>query len=257
MLKPKKPHALIQVNEETDCLMVVDLQETFMPAGGLAVPQGNLIVPTIKRVLPAFPNKRLRVASKDRHIKGHVSIATSYNDVAPFQAISYQDSLAEGFAAKLGPRLELEPYQDYLRRCRGQMQIVWPEHGLAGTDEAELHPDLPESTFGYVLIKGADKYCDSYSAFKDNLGRRTEMTDVLRDRGVQRIFMVGLAFDFCVGWSAEDAVDDSFEVYVIADAVKSVDLPPRDGKPGSVAATVETLFRKGVRIIQSTDLIAA
>lgn len=245
----------IIINPETDALLVIDVQPTFMPGGGLPIMGGQYVVPVIRdRLMSLFP-KRRRFASKDRHPRGHISLASSYEGIRPMTQLMstrHDDSLVRRAPHAKFSTAELV---EYLAKVPGQ--ILWPDHAIAGQDEAELHPDLPESEFGYVLVKGTDPACDSYSAFFDNLHRPTELADVLRDRGVRRVFVCGLAFDFCVAWTALGAVECGFETYVIEDATRAVDIPAGPATPGSVEATREIFERDGVKVVNSDDLALA
>jgi nicotinamidase/pyrazinamidase len=135
-------------------------------------------------------------------------------------------------------------------------QTLWPDHGIAGTAEAELHPDLVTTGLDLILRKGTNPAIDSYSAFREN--DRTTVTGLegwLRARGVKRVFLAGIATDFCVAWSAIDAANAGFETYVIEDATRPVAVPVGDGRTTVDLARADML-KAGVRIITSADLIA-
>ncbi len=263
----------IIIDPETDALIVVDMTKTFMEGGGLAVKGGRALVAIILSILTFFARK-LRIATKDRHPWGHITFASSYIGIASYARFSVPGQcpwlvrneqgllvgvtveVHEGDAVRtttitrdhLAPhaKFNLDDLADYLGKV-GSM-ILWPDHGIAGTDEAELHPDLLESLFGYILVKGLDPTRDSNGAFFDNAGRPTELADVLRARGVKRVFVCGLAFDFCVAYTAEGAALCGFEVYVIGDATEAVRLP------GSVETTIKMFERRNIKTIVASQL---
>ncbi|MBI4434254.1 isochorismatase family protein [Candidatus Uhrbacteria bacterium] len=244
--------------EPTDALLVIDVMKTFMPGGGLAVPAGHEVVPVIKRVVPAFP-KRRRIATKDRHPRGHISLASSYFGAEPMTSITKLSAwIVRGDGAQLAAQAKFgwDDLLAYLGRCG--TQVLWPDHAIAGTAEAELHPDLggrvsgAEEEFGYVLVKGTDPREDSYSGFKGNAGTPTELADVLHDRCIQRIFCCGLALDYCVRFTAEDGRAAGFEVVVIEDATRAVGFPE-----GSAEATRQSFTEKGIRLVQSDQIVSA
>lgn len=240
--------------EPTDALLVIDVMRTFMPGGGLAVPGGHEVVPVISRVMPLFP-KRRRVAKKERHMRGHIALASSYRGIAPKTMMTFE--LLHRRVYEVGVTQVLAPHAKFtMRDLREYLEAVgafmlWDDHSIAGTDEAELHPDLPESEFGYVLITGLDPREHAYSACRGDAGTPTELMDVLRDRGITRVFCCGLAFDYCVGWTAVFLVDEGFQVVVIENATRSVGVPP-----SSVQDMHERFRVKGVRVAQSSQLVA-
>lgn len=251
---------------EHDALLVIDVQPTFMPGGGLPVPGGDKIIPMIRRTMRKFSWER-RIATKDRHPRGHISLASSYIGRAVMSEVragSVEGLLGrENFLAvckqPLAPHAKFTPEQleGYLRRVGSQ--VLWPDHAIAGTAEAELHHGLDigqigttaEAVFAYVLVKGTHPCEDSYSGFKGNAGTPTELADVLRDRGITRIFVCGLALDYCVRYTAEDGKAAGFEVVVIEDATRAVGFPK-----GSVEATRTSFREKGIRLVQADQLVA-
>lgn len=261
--------------QPTDALLVIDVQPTFMPGGGLPVPGGEQVMPVIReRLMPKFAQSA-RIATKDRHPRGHISLASSYSGREPMAEVVIGATDDSGQVLLFGTRTRgnyeslrvqdlarqakftLDDLACYLRRCGGQ--VLWPDHAIAGTAEAELHPGIsfetvgcgPEVGFGYVLVKGTDPREDSYSGFKGNAGTRTELADVLRDRGITRIFCCGLALDYCVRYTAEDGRAATFEVVVIEDATRAVGFPK-----SSVEATKRSFAEKGIRLVQSSQLVA-
>ncbi|HWU77375.1 MAG TPA: bifunctional nicotinamidase/pyrazinamidase [Rhodanobacter sp.] len=185
-------------------LIVVDLQPDFMPGGALACHQGDTIIEGIDLLLR---QRRFRhvVATQDWHPRGHISCASSHPGRAPFEQIT----------------------------LHGQPQTLWPEHCVQGTPGAELHPTIDWSTLDAVIRKGNDPAVDSYSAFRANHdphGRRpsTGLAGWLRDRGVDEVFVCGLARDVCVLWTAQDAVALGFKASLLWDLSRPV-TPDHDG----------------------------
>jgi nicotinamidase/pyrazinamidase len=164
-----------------------------MPGGSLAVPEGAAIVPAVNRLLDAFENV---VLTQDWHPPGHISFASAHPGKRPFETIPLA----------YGP------------------QVLWPDHCVQGSAGAALHPGLAASRAQLVIRKGYHRHCDSYSAFVEaDRKTQTGLAGYLRERGIARVFAVGLATDFCVAWSALDARRAGFEVGVIADACRGID----------------------------------
>lgn len=262
----------LKIDPETDVLVVVDPQATFMPGGGLPVLGGHGIMDKILKILRLFPREN-RFASQDWHPYGHVSLASSYNldfplsggkKLAPYNYLTYNDvqnwtEKSNGLAPHAG--FSVAQLQEYLRKVGGQM--LWPDHGIQGTKEAELHPDFKPDDFIYVQRKGTNPAKDSYSAFFDNGGKEEDMTGLFRaikERRpyVKRVFLVGLAYDFCVGWSAQDATEKlGLETIVVKDATRPVAIPADAAKdyPGSVASTDIFFNTYGVRVVHDTETL--
>ena len=180
-------------------LLVVDVQLDFLPGGALAVAGGGGILAPLARLLESgrFP---VVVATQDWHPPGHVSFASSHPGQAPFATV--------------------ELY--------GRPQVLWPDHCVQGTPGAALHPSLPTTPLAALVRKGMDPAVDSYSAFRNNWDARGErpatgLAGYLRERGVDELWLVGLARDYCVLWSAEDAADAGFRVTVLWDLTRPVD----------------------------------
>jgi len=203
---------------------VVDVQPTFMPGGELAVADGAAVVPVINRLLAGrFAHA---FATQDWHPPGHLSFASAHPGRQPYESIEL-------------------PYGP---------QVLWPDHALQGTANAGLHPGLDTSRIEVIIRKGCDRKVDSYSAFFENDHRTpTGLDGWLRSRGMTRIFLAGLATDFCVAWSAEDAVRLGFEVVVIEDACRGIGLPVA-GERSTLNQAHDRLAALGVRFISSTDL---
>lgn len=243
----------IQVNPLADAILTVDVQTTFMPGGGLPVKDGDQVVPVVLKTEALFPRWR-RFATLDQHPIGHISLASSYHGIAPGYKLTEEE--VAGWTAGnhringLRALFTLEELKAYLAVVK--FQILWSEHGIIGTPEAELHPALSRDRYAHVQIKGPDPLCDSYSGFRDNLGRSTGLAGWMYPQYTRKLFLQGLAGDFCVGLTAIDAVKEGFaEVFVIEDATRSVDLP------GTVAKMNSDLYRHGVQVIESSQLVAA
>ncbi len=203
---------------ERDILLVVDIQNDFCPGGSLAVPRGDEVIPPINAVAAQFPHV---VLTQDWHPRGHLSFASSHPGRKPFQTIEVS------YGA----------------------QVLWPDHCVQGTAGAALRDDLRIPHAELVLRKGYHREIDSYSAFYENDRRTaTGLAGYLRERGFSRVFLAGLAFDFCVRYSAEDARREGFEVVVIEDACRSIDVD------GSAAATRQLLRELGVRCVSADTL---
>jgi nicotinamidase/pyrazinamidase len=202
----------------TDALLVIDVQNCFIPGGSLAVKGGDEIVPLINQIAKAFENV---VITQDWHTADHVSFASSHPGTKPFEMM------------KLG-------YGD---------QVLWPDHCVQGTEGAAVHKDLNIPQAQLVIRKGFHKDVDSYSAFLE-ADRKTEtgLAGYLKGRGIKRVFLVGLATDYCVAWSALDARRFGFEAAVIEDACRGIDLN------GSIAKAWADMKEAGVQRVQSGDI---
>ncbi len=203
---------------EDDVLAVIDVQNCFVPGGTLPVPDGDKIIPIINRLAPAF---RHVVLTQDWHTPGHVSFASSHPGKKPFDAVP----LAYG------------------------NQVLWPDHCIQGTPDADLHKDLRIPHAALIVRKGYRPQVDSYSAFLEaDRKTMTGLTGYLRERGLKRVFFVGLATDFCVAWSALDARRAGFEAVVIEDATRGIDAG------GSLGRAWADMTSAGVRRIQSSQI---
>ena len=196
-----------------NALILVDLQNDFCPGGTLAVPDGDLVIPTVNDLQKKFD---LVVATQDWHPADHGSFAASHPGKKPGDAID----------------------------LAGLPQILWPVHCVQETPGAELHPRLERSAIDCVFRKGEDPLTDSYSGFFDN-GRRksTGLGEYLKSRGVASVYVCGLATDYCVKCTALDSVQLGFETFLFKDACRGVNL-----KPGDVQRAVKEMLAKGVRI---------
>lgn len=205
--------------EPNDVLLVVDVQNGFMPGGNLAVPKGDEIVPTINRLTDRFHNV---ILTQDWHTPGHISFASSHPGKQPFEkiALSYGE------------------------------QVLWPDHCVQGSRDADFHVALSVARAQLIIRKGFHPLVDSYSAFLE-ADRRTAtgLTGYLRDRGLTRVFLCGLATDFCVAWSALDARRFGFKALVLEDACRAIDVN------NSLAQAWRAMLESGVERAQSTGLV--
>ncbi len=206
--------------DAASALLVIDVQNCFLPGGSLAVKDGEQVVPVINRIAKGFSNV---VLTQDWHTDGHVSFATSHSGKKPFETVD----LSYG------------------------KQVLWPEHCVQGTESAALSKDLAIAHAGLVIRKGFNKNVDSYSAFTEADGKTTTgLAAYLKARKVKKVFLAGLATDFCVAWSALDARKARFETWVIEDACRGIDTQ------GSLAKAWADMKQAGVKRIQSGDIAA-
>jgi nicotinamidase/pyrazinamidase len=194
-------------------LLIVDIQNDFCPGGNLSVARGDEVVPLINSLAARFAHV---VLTQDWHPRGHLSFASSHPGKAPYQTIE----VAYG------------------------TQVLWPDHCVQGTAGAAFREDLAVPHAELVLRKGYHREIDSYSAFYENDRKtRTGLAGYLHERGFKRVFLAGLAFDFCVRYSAEDAHREGFEAIVIEDACRGIDVD------GSMAAARERFRTLGIHCI--------
>lgn len=203
-----------------DVLLVVDVQNDFCPDGALAVPEGEAVVPVINRIAPVF---RHVVLTQDWHPPGHQSFASAHPGHQPFETIEVSYGL----------------------------QTLWPEHCVQGHVGAAFHDRLETTPAEMIIRKGFRREIDSYSAFYENdHTTATGLSGYLRDRGLGRVYLCGLATDYCVQFSALDAVKEGFEAIVIEDACRAIDLD------GSLATAMQAMTDAGVGFIASNALSA-
>jgi nicotinamidase/pyrazinamidase len=202
-----------------DVLIVIDVQNDFCPGGALAVPDGDSVIAPIHKIAPLFRHVLL---TQDWHPAGHSSFASSHAGMKPFEEI------------ELGSR----------------KQTLWPDHCVQGSKGAELHPALHLPQAELILRKGFRPQIDSYSAFFENDRlTATGLAGYLLERNLIRVFLAGLAYDFCVDYSALDARRLAFSTVVIRDACRAIDL-------NGSAANIESEFAKaGVGLIDSASLL--
>ena len=204
--------------DDATALIIIDAQYGFMPGGGLAVADGDAIVPVINRIAPRFANV---VLTQDWHPADHISFAANHPGRAPFETITL-------------------PYGE---------QVLWPTHCVQGTRDAALHDDLRVPQAQLIIRKGFHRAVDSYSAFME-ADRRTStgLSAYLKARGISKLYLCGLATDYCVAWSALDARAAGFEATVIEDACRAIDLN------GSLEKAWADMAAAGVGRVQSTDI---
>ena len=198
-----------------EALLVVDVQNDFCTGGALAVPGGEAVVPGINRLWDGYACK---VLTQDWHPPGHASFASSHEDKQPF---------------------------DTGRLDYGE-QVLWPDHCVQGAPGAAFHPELRTDGADLVLRKGFRPGIDSYSAFFENdRSTPTGLAGYLRERGVRRVVLTGLATDFCVGFSALDALASGFETVVLEDLCRGLDME------GSLSRMLDDIRAAGGRIGRS------
>lgn len=204
------------------CLLLVDIQRGFCPGGNLAVPDGDAVVPIANRLI-AEGGYDLVVASQDWHPPDHGSFASQHPGAAPFT----------------------------LGVLGGKPQMLWPDHCVEGTADADFHPELDQSGIEHVQRKGENRAVDSYSAFRDNdRAALTGLADFLIGKQIDRLDICGLATDYCVKASALDAraMMPDVEIRCIIDACRGID-------PAGVAAAIDEMEAAGVRIVTSDEII--
>lgn len=207
-------------NDSPDrALLVIDIQNDFTPGGALAVPHGDAIVPLVNRIAEGFRNV---VMSQDWHPAGHISFASSHPGEKPFDIIEL-------------------PYGP---------QVMWPDHCIQGSHGAEFHPqvDIPHTQL--IVRKGGNPLVDSYSAFFEaDRKTTTGLAGALREKGITSVYVVGLALDFCVTWTALDARREGFTTYVVLDACRAID------SNGSLELAMAELEQAGVIFMESRQLL--
>ena len=203
-------------------LILVDLQNDFLPGGALAVPEGDRVIPVANCLQEAFGRV---IATKDWHPEDHGSFASQHP------------------GHEVGEVIELY----------GLDQILWPDHCVQGTPGAEFAPGLETRRVEKVFYKGTDRQIDSYSAFYDNAHRRsTGLGEYLKAEGLGEIVLLGLATDYCVLFSVLDALELGFEVHLITDGCRPVDLEPGDGEHA-----LDKMRERGATFVTSDDVLGA
>ena len=196
--------------QPNDVLLVIDVQNDFCPGGALEVPEGDSVVTAINELMQRFTHIAL---TQDWHPPGHSSFASSHDGAAPFSVTNM-------------------PYGE---------QTLWPDHCVQGSDGAEFHSSLVTTSADVVVRKGYRKSIDSYSAFFENdKTTPTGLTGYLKERGIERVFCCGLATDFCVRFSAEDARKNGFDTFVIEHACRGINMD------GSLDAAMVAMKEAGV-----------
>jgi len=201
-------------------LLLVDIQNDFLPGGALAVPDGDKVIPIANKLQLAFP---LVVATQDWHPANHGSFAANHPGKKPFEQTD----------------------------LNGLPQTLWPVHCVQNTSGAALAKDLDRNHIAKIFQKGTDPGIDSYSGLFDNGHRKsTGLGEWLKEEGVKEVFVCGLATDYCVKFTALDAAQSSFKTRLIEDASRGVNLGPHD-----VANAIAEMKRAGVTVLQSADLL--
>jgi nicotinamidase/pyrazinamidase len=204
---------------DADVLVIIDVQNCFLPGGTLPVPEGDKVVPIINRLGALFRNV---VMTQDWHTAGHVSFASSHPGKKPFETVQL-------------------PYGT---------QVLWPDHCVQGTGDADMAKELRVPHAQLVIRKGYRQHVDSYSAFLEaDRKTMTGLTGYLKERGLKNVYFTGLATDFCVAWSALDARRAGFEAAVIEDATRGIDAG------GSLARAWADMTSAGVKRVQSGQLL--
>ena len=202
----------------SSALIVVDVQNCFLPGGSLAVKDGDKVIAVINRIAKSFENV---VMTQDWHTPHHVSFASSHDGKKPFEMIK----LAYG------------------------NQVLWPDHCVQGTDGADIAKDISIPQAELIIRKGFHNDVDSYSAFLEaDKETRTGLAGYLKERRIDTVFVTGLATDFCVAWTAIDARHAGLNVYVVDDACRGIDIN------GSVAKAWDDMTKAGVKKIESCDI---
>lgn len=201
-------------------LILVDIQNDFLPGGALAVPRGNEIIPIVNQLQARFP---IVVATQDWHPANHGSFAANHPGKEPYEQIN----------------------------LNGLSQVLWPVHCVQNTYGAELAPQLSRKGIGRIFPKGTDPMIDSYSGFYDNGHRKsTGLGEWLSQQNVREVYICGLATDYCVKFTALDGVKVGLRTHLVEDACRGVNLQPSD-----VANAIETMRRGNVEVVQSRDLL--
>jgi nicotinamidase/pyrazinamidase len=207
-----------RIDRDRDALLAIDIQNDFCAGGALAVPDGDAVVAPVNRLIGLFAHV---VATQDWHPADHASFAANHAGAAPFSVVDMS------YGA----------------------QTLWPVHCVQGTPGAGFHPDLQLDRAGAIIRKGFRALVDSYSAFYENdRTTPTGLAGLLRERGITRVFLAGLATDFCVSFSALDARRLGFDAFVALDACRAIDLG------GSLAAARAAWAQGGVRLVETGDV---
>ncbi|MCE7056801.1 bifunctional nicotinamidase/pyrazinamidase [Algoriphagus sp. AGSA1] len=208
------------MNLKNSVLLIVDVQNDFLPGGALAVEKGDEVIPVINALQEKFD---FIVATQDFHPADHGSFAANHKGKSP------------------GEVIELD----------GLSQILWPVHCVQGSEGAEFHEDLNPMKWKAIFQKGKNPVVDSYSGFFDNARREdTGLGDFLQREGIMDVYVTGLAQDYCVKFTAQDAVSLGFKTYLVTDATRAVNLGPQDGKKA-----LDEMVRGGVILVESTAII--
>lgn len=209
------------LQSERSVLIVVDVQNGFTSGGNLAVANAEQIIPTINQLAQHFENI---ILTQDWHPANHISFAENHPNKKPYDTI----------------------------RLNYGMQVLWPSHCVQGSQDAEFHPDLNIPTAQMIIRKGFHSQIDSYSAFMEaDHQTTTGLAGYLKERGIDTVFIVGIATDFCVAWTAMDAAKLGFKTFVISDATKAIDLQ------GSLQHAWQDMLAVGVKRVVANQILNA
>ncbi|MDF1571993.1 MAG: bifunctional nicotinamidase/pyrazinamidase [Bacteroidales bacterium] len=199
-------------------LVIVDVQNDFIPGGSLEVPKGDRILPVINRIMPEFD---LVVATQDWHPQEHMSFASNHEGKKEFDKIQMD----------------------------GMDQVLWPDHCVQNSAGAAFHGELNMQPVEAIFRKGMDPGIDSYSGFYDNGHRKnTGLAGYLREKGAESLWFCGLAADICVYFSMKDALEEGFEVHLVKDATRPLEQETFEKQ-------LEELRGKGVQILEAEDML--
>jgi nicotinamidase/pyrazinamidase len=209
------------VINQSDALIIVDIQNDFIPGGALPVEGGDSIIEGINKVAEIFKNQsRNVILTQDWHPPGHLSFASSHPGKNPGDEYQSEDGA-------IGP-------------------VLWPDHCVQGTKGAEFNKDLNLNLASLILRKGRNPEVDSYSAFLENDDKtETGLAGYLKSNKTNRVFVCGLALDYCCYFTAMNAVDFGFSAYFIFDLTKGIDLPP-----GNISSSIENMKKKGILFVK-------
>jgi nicotinamidase/pyrazinamidase len=201
-------------------LIITDVQNDFCPGGALPVTEGDKVIPVINRVRKCFD---IVVATRDWHPKDHVSFASNHPGKKPGDVI----------------------------QLHGRQQVMWPDHCIQNSYGSDFKPGLNISKNDMIIFKGTDPQIDSYSCFMDNDKKNmTGMDDYLKKKKIKDVYITGLATDYCVKWSVMDAITLGYNVFVITDAVRGVDLVSGDSQKA-----LEEMRSSGAQLVHSSEVI--
>jgi len=202
-----------------NALIIVDVQNDFMPGGPLGVKEGDQVIPVINRMMDQAD---LVISTKDWHPADHGSFASNHTGKQPGEIIDLY----------------------------GLEQILWPEHCVEGTNGAEFVNNLDTTKVDKIFEKGTDPKIDSYSGFFDNGHKKeTGLNDYLKSKGIEEVYVAGLATDYCVKFTALDAVECGYETYVVKDAIRAVNLNDGDGDKA-----IQEMKEKGVKFVGQHEI---
>jgi len=237
----------MNIQPDRDALIVVDQQLDFQPGGVLAVAGGDQIVEAIDRLAASFVEV---VMTQDHHPPGHVSFARSYLRRDPFTVITLEEAERGDVELSASAAFTPEDLLAYLALANGRQQVLWPDHCVAGTPGEQFDPRLNLVRATLILRKGYRPAADSYSAFRENDGATTGLAECLMAKGIERVFVAGLAGDYCVLCTAVDAAESGLDVIYLEDRTRFVGSPP-----GSRESAFERLRNAGVTVTTSAGLV--